>query len=318
MGIKMNIIFFGSAQFAAPSLKAIITGGHKISCIVTQPDRQRDRGLHLEGTPVKAVASESGIQIYQPEDINSNEAIKFLKGLKPDLFIVISYGQILSRSVLDIPKIFAINAHASLLPKYRGAAPINWAIIRGEKNSGVSIIKMTEKMDAGPIIAQKLINIENEDTAVTLEGKLSLLAAKTLLDTLEPIKTNNYNLINQVENMVSFAPKLKKEDGLINWNKSACEICNLIRGVINWPGAFTYYKGKLLKIYKARVSSQVREFASSNPGEILEASKEGIVVFTGKGNIIIEELQIEGKRRMKVEEFIAGHKISVGEILGKK
>ena len=177
---------------------------------------------------------------------------------------------------------------------------------------------MTEKMDAGPIITQEAIDIQEDDTAITLEDKLSKAAAGILIKTVISIKYNSYKSTPQDESKISFAPKLKKEDGLIDWNKSAQEICNLIRGVINWPGAFTYYKGKLLKIYKAKVSSQVRKFASSNPGEILEASKEGIVVFTGKGNIIIEELQIEGKRRMKVEEFIAGHKILPREILGTK
>jgi len=314
----MNIVFFGSAQFAAPSLKALITGGHKISCIVTQPDRQKGRGLHLESTAVKNTSLEAGIRIYQPENINTSESIEFLKSLNPDLFVVISYGQILSQEILDIPKLFAINAHASLLPKYRGAAPINWAIICGEKITGVTIIRMTEKMDAGPIITQEAIDIQEDDTAIILEDKLSKAAAGLLIKTVISIKNNSYKFTPQDESKISFAPKLKKEDGLINWNKPASEICNLIRGVINWPGAFTYYNGKLLKIYKAKISSQVREFASSNPGEILEASKEGIVVFTGKGNIIIEELQIEGKRRMRVKEFIAGHKILPREILGTK
>jgi len=314
----MNIIFFGSANFSVPSLKAILTGGHSISSVVTQPDRQKGRGLQIAETAVKKIAKDAGLNIYQPPRVNTDEVIKFLKSLSPDLFVVVAYGQILSQEILDIPKVFSINAHASLLPKYRGAAPINWAIINGDNKTGITIIKMIDKMDAGPIISQETLDISEDDTSVTLEEKLSSLAAQLLLYAIKSIENKDYHLTAQDETKVSLAPKLKKEDGQINWNKSGQDICNLIRGVLPWPGAFTYYNGKLLKIYRARVSSQVREFASSNPGEILEASKGGIVVFTGKGNIIIEELQIEGKKRMDVKEFIAGHKICVGDILGTK
>lgn len=313
----MNIVFFGSDNFAVPSLRALLTSAHKISCVVTQPDRKKDRALRLQATPVKRLAYASGIEIYQPEAANAGESIEFLRKLSPDLFIVISYGQILSQEILSIPKIFAINVHASSLPSYRGAAPINWAIINGERISGVTIIKMTKKMDAGPIILQEAAEIRDEDTAITLEEKLSKRAAELLIDSLKAIGNKTYSLTEQDEGKVSFAPKLKKEDGLINWKKSAQDINNLIRGCLGWPGAFTYYKGKLLKIYKAKVCSQVRRFESSNLGEIVDVSKEGITVATGRDNLAIEELQIEGKRMMKAEEFIAGHKISVGEILGK-
>ena len=314
----MNIVFFGSANFSVPSLKALLNAGHRISCILTQPDRQKGRGLQIAETAVKKIAKDAGLNIYQPPRANTDEVIKFLKSLSPDLFVVVAYGQILSQEILDIPKVFSINAHASLLPKYRGAAPINWAIINGDNKTGITIIKMIDKMDAGPIISQETLDISEDDTSVTLEEKLSSLAAQLLLYAIKSIENKDYHLTAQDETKVSLAPKLKKEDGQINWNKSGQDICNLIRGVLPWPGAFTYYNGKLLKIYRARVSSQVREFASSNPGEILEASKGGIVVFTGKGNIIIEELQIEGKKRMDVKEFIAGHKICVGDILGTK
>ncbi|MDI6606423.1 MAG: methionyl-tRNA formyltransferase [Candidatus Omnitrophota bacterium] len=314
----MNIIFFGSDNFAVVPLEALVAAGYAISCVVTQPDRAGGRGLKLEATPLKALAKKRGLKIYQPGDVNSAEAQSFLRDLNPDLFIVIAYGQILSQGVINIPKIFAINAHASMLPKYRGAAPINWAIIKGEKYSGVTIMKIVHKLDAGPVIQQQAVAISGDDTAITLQDKLSTLAAGLLLDSLVPIKNNNYKLLPQDEAGASLAPKLKKSDGLIEWSKNAEDIRNLIRGCLGWPGAFTYYKGKLLKIYKAKVSSQIRKFASSNPGEILEACKEGIVVFTGKGNIIIEELQLEGKKIMKAGEFISGHRITVGEKLGGK
>jgi methionyl-tRNA formyltransferase len=232
--------------------------------------------------------------------------------------VIIAYGQILSKEILDIPRILSLNIHGSLLPKYRGAAPINWAIINGEATTGITIIKMVEEMDAGPIIFQKAVEILNEDTAIALEDKLSGLAAAVLPEVLKSIEKGQHELVSQDESRVSFAPKLKKEDGLIDWNKSASDIYNLVRGCSGWPGAFTYYKGRLLKIYKATVSPTARQPDSSCPGEIIQVSKEGIVVSTGKNNLIINELQIEGRRRMKVEEFIAGHKIIAGEKFDKK
>lgn len=312
----MNIVFFGSDSFAVPSLKALLNTGQKIPCVITQPDKKKGRHLTLAETPVKTVAKEAGLKIYQPQLVNISEAIKWLKDLAPDLLVVIAYGQILSAEILEIPKIISLNIHASLLPKYRGAAPINWAIIKGEKTTGISIIKMTEKLDAGPIILQKTLEIREDDTSATLEDKLSKNAADSLIDSLEFIRNNNYQLTPQDEGKVSFAPKLKKEDGLIHWHKTAREIHNLVRGILSWPIAFTYYNGKLLKIYKTEVYPQTD--ISISPGEILEISKNGVNVSTGKDSLMIRELQIEGKRKMTVAEFIAGHRIRMGEMLGKK
>jgi len=308
----MKIVFFGSSQFAVPSLKALKSAGYKIACVITQPDKQRGRGLHLEGTAVKQIAQDYKLRIYQPQGINTPETINFIKELNPDLFVVVSYGQILSKGILNLPSIFAINAHASILPKYRGAAPINWAIINGEQSSGVTIIKMTEKMDAGSIIMQKQIHIKGDDTSMTLTEKLSQLAAELLVGSLKQIEDNDYKLMPQA-GPVSFAPKLKKEDGLIDWGSPVQNIYNLIRGCLSWPGAFTHYKGKLLKIYRAEVCRLAGLPVCRLPGEIIKVDKDAIIVATGEGNLIIEELQIEGKRRMKVEEFIAGHKVSAGE-----
>jgi methionyl-tRNA formyltransferase len=314
----MNIVFFGSSQFAAPALKALIGSGHEISCVVTQPDSQKGRGLRLAETAVKKVAQEANLKIYQPQRINTAEALRLLKGLKPDLFVVVAYGQILSKGLLEIPKIFSINVHASLLPRYRGAAPINWAIINGERKSGITIIRMTEEMDAGAILLQRATDILGQDTAVTLAEKLSDLGANLLLDSLRLIRDNKINLILQNEAEASFAPKLKKEDGLICWNKAAREVHNQIRGCLNWPGAFTYYKGNLLKIYKATVKASGHQGIAVSAGEIVGVAKEGISVATGKDNLVIEELQMEGRRRMEAGEFIAGHKISAGERFYKK
>ncbi|MFZ2356320.1 MAG: methionyl-tRNA formyltransferase [Candidatus Omnitrophota bacterium] len=313
----MNIIFFGSGNFAVPSLRALAAIQHNLLCVVTQPDKKQGRGLHLASTIIKETAKELNLKFYQPPDINSVESIEFLKSLKSDLFVVIAYGQILSGKVLNVPKFFAINIHASLLPKFRGAAPINWAIIKGEKNTGVTVMKMTREMDAGPIILQNSVNINIEDNAASLGEKLSKTGADLLIKTLPMIEGNNYNALEQDKSVVTFAQKLTKKDGLINWQSSAGEINNLIRGCYVWPGAFTYYKGKLLKICKAKAFLSIEEKSSKPiPGEITRVLKDNIVVCSGKGDLIIEELQIEGKRKMLVKEFIAGHKMCAGEILG--
>jgi methionyl-tRNA formyltransferase len=307
----MKIVFLGSSHFALPALEALIKAKHKITCVVTQPDKKRGRHLHLGITDVKALALQAGLKVFQPENINSSASVELLKGLNADLFVVVAYGQLLSQEVLDIPKVFPLNIHASLLPKYRGAAPINWAIIRGEKVSGVTIMQVIKKMDAGAIIMQKDIAISQDDDSVSLESKLRDLGAELLLRSIAIIKSKDYKLIPQDEKKVSSAPKLKKSDGLINWQKPAEEINDLIRGALPWPGAFTHYKGKLLKIYKAGILQKTGLSAGS--GEILDISKAGLEIMTGKGVLVVRELQLEGKRRMKVEEFAAGHKIFPGD-----
>lgn len=314
----MNIVFFGSSQFAVPSLEALLAAKHKISCVVTQPDKEKGRGMSLGVTAVKAAAGPYNLRIYQPKQVNSGETIEFLKRLNPDLFIVVSYGRILPEELLNIPRIFSINAHASLLPKYRGAAPINRAIINGDKITGVTIIKMSKKMDAGAVIAQKAAEIKEDDTFITLQKKLSKEAAELLIEAVSAVENNKYKLTLQDEAKVTLAPKLKKEDGLISWDKPAGEIYNLIRGSIEWPGAFTYYKGKLVKIYKARILEAPDAGSRIPGGEVVQAGKEGIIVATGSGNLAIEELQVEGKRRMGAKDFIAGHKICAGEKFYKK
>ncbi|MFA4889392.1 MAG: methionyl-tRNA formyltransferase [Candidatus Omnitrophota bacterium] len=309
----MNIIFLGSDSFAIPALIAIHEAGYDISCVVTQPDRKKGRGLSLAATPVKSAAAQLGLGAYQPGDINFPEAALFLKGLKPDLSVVVAYGQILSQDVLSIPAVLTINLHASLLPKYRGAAPINWALINQEKTTGVTVIKVEKKMDAGAIITQEEIPISKVDDVVTLEKKLSQIGAKLLTATIKLIESNKYKLIAQDNAKVSLAPKLKRQDGLICWEKPAFTIDNLIKGTLGWPGAFTYYKGKMLKILKAEASNIP---GSYRPGEIVKLGAEGIIVATGSGCLMIKELQFEAGKRLAVKEFISGHKISAGDILG--
>lgn len=317
----MNIVFFGSDRFAVPSLRHIHSSAHKILCVVTQPDRKAGRGLNLIPTQVKQAAQKLNLPVHQTGDVSSGGSVEFLKSLQADLFCVVAFGQILSRDVLEVPKIFTVNLHASLLPKYRGAAPINWALIMGEKKTGVSVIKMAPRMDAGPVILQKSLDINEADDALTLEDKLSNLGADLLLEALGLIQANKFNLAVQDEKDATFAPKLKKEDALIDWKKSAPCVFNFVRGCAGWPGAFTYFQGRILKIHRARVPEQGIELnkdLTARPAQVLAVSKEGIIVATGYGELLIEELQVEGKKKMPVRKFISGYRISVGETLGVK
>ncbi len=312
----MKITFFGSAHFAVPALEALIKSRHELVCVVTQPDKKKGRHLHVSQTDVKSTAVAAKLKTFQPENIKSKESVDFLKSLDADLFIIVAYGQILSQEVLDIPKIMPINIHASLLPSYRGAAPINWAIINAEKKTGVSIMYVSLKMDSGPVILQKEIRIEEDDTAVSLEEKLRNLGAELLMDALKIIDDRSYRLLDQDEDKVIYAPKLKKDDGLIEWDEPAIDIHNQIRGVLPWPGAFTSYRGKMLKIFQSDV---LPLFPNHKPvsGEVVRADKNGVVVACGRGFLKLKELQLEAGKRMSGENFIIGHKLKAGDVLGK-
>ena len=313
----MKIVFFGSAHFAVPSLQALIKSKHEVACVVTQPDKQKGRHLQVSGTDVKSIALEAKLKIFQPENINTQESGQFLKSIEADVFVIIAYGQILSQEILDIPKIMPINIHASLLPRYRGAAPINWVIINAEKKTGITVIYVTAKMDAGPIIMQEEIKIADEDTSVTLEEKLRNCGVKLLIEALSSIDKREYRLVEQVEDDVIYAPKLKKEVGLIDWSTPAVNIHNQIRGLLPWPGAFTSYRGKMLKIFQAEVFV-IFPNHKPLPGEVVRADKQGIVVACARGFLKVNELQLEAGKRMNAQSFIIGHKLVVGEVLGKK
>ncbi len=317
-----KIIFCSSSGFGVPSLELLAKSSFEIVCVVTRPDNKKGRHLKKSETEIKKTATSLGLKIYQPEDINSKESFSYLKDLNSDLFVVISYGQILKKSILNIPKIFCVNAHASILPKYRGAAPISWALINGEKETGVSIIKMEEKMDAGPIIYQSRIDIQDEDNVITLGDKLSKLASHALITSLNSIVNDKCQLEKQDERLVSLAPILKKQDGLINWHLSAQEIANRVRGLYGWPGSFTYFKSRLLKIYEVVVvkdSTAVSDPQNSLPitGEITDVSEKGILVGCKWGYLLIKKLQLEGSKVLVAKEFIQGHNIKPGDRLGK-
>ncbi|UCD55233.1 MAG: methionyl-tRNA formyltransferase [Candidatus Omnitrophota bacterium] len=310
----MKIVFFGSSDFAVPSLRNLLDSPHEVLAVVTQPDRKKGRHLKVSQTPVKKLSSKRGITIYQPENAKDTESLKYLESLRADLFVVVAFGQIFSKSVLNIPKIYSINLHASLLPKYRGAAPVSRAIMNGENRTGLSIIRMNERMDAGDIILQRPVGIEEKDTSETLNRKLSDLGGILLLDAIRFIEQDRITFKKQDEKKATFAPKLKKEDGLIDWKKDALKIHNMVRGLTPWPCAFTFLNDKMLKIRKTDVSPSPDK---SEPGEILDIQKEGLIVACGKGLLIIKELQLEGAKMMDIASFVRGHKIEKGMFLGR-
>ncbi len=312
----MNIIFFGSAKFGCESLKGLIEAGYKIPLVVTQADKQKGRGLKLGSTPIKELAQDARLRIFQPENVNASDSLSLLRSFNPDLFVIIAYGQKFSPELLAIPKIMPINVHASLLPKYRGAAPINWAIINGDRHTGNTIMQVIPQMDAGPIISQSRVAIEDTDDSLNLEEKLSQDARVLLLRAIKGIDAHNLKLIEQEESQTSIAPKLNGKVTQINWNEPANKINNLVRGCASWSAAFTKYKDKIIKIYKAQLETTADFEGAFSPGEIIEAKDSGIVIATGKGALILKELQLEGKKRLSVREFLSGSKMLKGEKLG--
>lgn len=309
----MRIVFFGTSEFAVPSLEALLRSKHNILAVVTQPDRKKGRSLKLSQAPVKVAAERGGVSVYQPQDASGAESVARLRALRPDLFVVIAFGQILKKEALDIPSIFSVNIHGSLLPKYRGAAPTNWAIINGDKVTGVTAIKLNEKMDAGDIIYKEEVAIESRDTNAALTEKLASCGASVLTKAIEmvEVKGKTLPLIRQQERDVTYAPKLKKSDGLINWNDPPAVIHNKVRGFLPWPGAYTHYDGKVLKVLRTEISKV--SFNSAASGEVVVASAEqGIVVHAGSGTISIKELQPEGKKAMDSGAFLLGHALKKG------
>jgi len=310
----MRIVFFGSDDFALNNLEALINSDKDIVACVTQPDRAKGRGLKVEASPIKKLAQKEEISVLQPADINEILFIDELEDLNADLFVVIAYGKILPQKLLNIPKIFCINVHASMLPKYRGAAPINWVIINGEKETGVSIIKLNTSLDAGDIIFQDKIKINESDDSVSLREKLCALSIKSLLKTLELIKDNEYALIKQKEKEVTLAPKLSKETGLISWDSDAVSIHNKVRGLLPWPAAYTYFNGKLLKILETEVVPV--DVSGYKCAEVIEITKKGFVVATPKGALQITKVHPESSKPMDAKSFCAGYSIQEGSKFG--
>ncbi len=308
----MKLIFFGSDDFAAEHLKALLETSHQIVACVTQPDKPKNRGMKIVFSPIKEIALQHNIPLLQPESFKDSSIIQSLQTFEADLFVVIAYGRILPKNVLEIPKKMAINVHGSLLPKYRGAAPINWAIVNGDSETGVSIIKMNDKMDAGEILASERILISNSDDAVYLRLIMAGTGRKLLIKTIDQINHDAFSLLKQDEDKVSLAPKLNKELGKIDWNQSAQAIHNLVRGLQPWPGAYTFYQGKQMKVFLTSVLEGDRR---AKNGEVWAVNKGGLFVQTGKGSLLIGSIQLEGGKKMTVEDFMLGHSLAIGTVL---
>lgn len=306
-----RIVFMGTPMFAVPSLRALIEAGHNIVAAITQPDKPRGRGLEPKSCPVKELAMASGIPVLEPAKLRDEAFLERLTGLAPELIAVVAYGKILPPSILKLPPMGCVNLHASLLPKYRGAAPINWAIINGEKETGACTMLLDEGMDTGGVLLCERVAIGEDDTAEDLLKTLSEKGAPLLSKTIGLLLEGAIKPVPQDNSLATYAAMLKKEDGRIDWTKNAQEIKDRVRGLYPWPGAFTTWKG-LLKIHIGRVADSTLP-AGAGPGTVLGSTDRGILVACGAGVFEITELQPENKRRMSANEFLKGYRISKGE-----
>ncbi|MFQ9308402.1 MAG: methionyl-tRNA formyltransferase [Paraclostridium sordellii] len=309
----MKIVFMGTPEFAVPCLQKIIDEGHEVLAVVTQPDKPKGRGKKLAMPPVKELALKYNIDVYQPVKAREESFVEKLKEINPELIVVVAFGQILPKSILDIPKFGCVNVHASLLPKYRGAAPLNWVIINGEEKTGVTTMYMDVGLDTGDMILKSEIPLDDEITAGELHDKMMVQGAEVLKDTIDLISKGEAPREKQNDEETCYSPIMDKSLGNIDWSKSATDIHNLIRGVNPWPSAYTTYDKQTMKIWKTKVLDKLSE---KTPGTILSVDKNGIEVSTGDKVIQISEIQMSGKKRMIVSEYIKGNDISTGIVLG--
>lgn len=312
----MKVVLMGTPEFAVPSLKMLIEEGYDVVGVVTQPDKPKGRGNKLTPSPVKEYALSKGIKVMQPEKVKKNEDFfEELKGLKPDLLVTAAYGKILPQQVLDIAPYGCINVHGSLLPKYRGAAPIQWSIINGDKITGITTMYTDIGMDTGDMLLKREFEIPDTMTAGELYDELSIIGAEVLKETLKLLTEGKLIRIPQQHDEATKVSTISKELGNIDWEKPAQTIYNLIRGTNPWPSAYTFYEGNRMRIWKARVIKNTN--SGTIPGKIIDVSKVGIKVETGEGELQIEEVQFDGGKRLTVEQYTAGNEIKVGTILKK-
>jgi methionyl-tRNA formyltransferase len=309
----MRIVFMGTPEFAVPSLEALLKSEHQVVGIVTQPDRPKGRGQTLTSPPVKIVAQRAGIPLLQPLKIKAPDFLAALAAWKPDLIAVTAFGRILHAPILNLPPMGCVNVHGSLLPKYRGAAPIQWAVINGETETGITTMLMDEGMDTGPVFLQERIPILPEDTAGTLAPRLAELGGRLLVETITQLKAGTLTARPQDQAQATLAPLLKKEDGVIDWRLSAQSLNNRIRGLSPWPGAYTFLGHERWNIWKAVV---IQEPAPAVPGTIVGVTKQLLRVATGNGLLALLEIQTPNSKRMAVGQFLAGHRIHPGSKLG--
>ena len=311
----MRVVFMGTPDFAVGTLEALLEAGHEVVAVVTQPDKPKGRGKTLMPTPVKEAALARMIPVLQPKKVREPEFVETLRKIGPDVIVVAAFGQIISKEILEMPRYGCINVHASLLPAYRGAAPIQWAVINGDKESGVTIMRMNEGLATGDMIDKVVVPLDENETGGSLFDKLSAAGAKLCAEVLEKLENGTAVFEKQPElSTTDYAAMIDKKMGKINWERPAKEIEQLIRGLNPWPSAYTFMKGKSLKLWTASVVYEEREAV---PGEIVEIGKEGILVKTGEGLLLIRELQLEGKKRMDTAAFLRGYTVDKGWILGE-
>lgn len=309
----MKIVFMGTPQFAVPSLAALLDAGYEVAACCTQPDRPQGRHMHLTPCPVKAYAQEHGVPVLQFERIRRQEGLDALRAIAPDLFVTAAFGQILSQKLLDIPRLGTVNVHASLLPFYRGPAPVNWCLICGETKTGVTTMMTDAGVDTGDILLQRETPIAPEEDAGALTLRLSQLGAELLLETLRRIEAGDCPRTPQDHAAATRHPMLTKQTGHVDFRRTAQEVCNLVRGVSPWPGAWTEFGGGVLKIWQARVAQ-----GSGLPGEVLPAGTgQGLVVACGEGAVEITQLQAPGAKRMQAQAYLRGRPVPPGSVLGK-
>ena len=312
----MRIVFMGTPDFAVPSLKSLVKAGHEVCGVFTQPDKPKNRGMKLQQPPVKEYALSEGLPVFQPAKMRDGEALGILKELNPELIVVAAYGRILPADILDLPPMGCINVHSSLLPKYRGAAPINWAILNGEDETGVTIQRMAEGVDTGDILAQRVTPIDLNENAAQLFDRLALLGAELLTEVVEQIGNGTVRAVPQDESAASHAPMLSREQSPMDWTRTARQLHDQVRGLYPWPSATAVLDGIRCKILRTALSDEVAE---KIPGTVLQADKKGLIVTCGDGKMLeILELQPDGKKAMAASAFLLGHPILVGTALTKQ
>ena len=314
----MRVVFMGTPEFAVNTLEAILSAGHEVCAVVTQPDKPKGRGKTLQYTPVKEVAVREHIEVLQPVRIKEEAVYEQLKSYAPDVIVVVAYGQIIPETILNLPRYGCINVHASLLPAYRGAAPIQWAVINGEKESGVTTMFMAKGLDTGDMIDKVKVPLAEDETGGSLHDKLAQAGAKLLLETLDKLEQNKAVRTPQDDAKSSYAHMLTKELGDIDWSRPAIEIERLIRGLNPWPSAYTLLDGKVLKIWNAKVVEENAQWSAAVAGEVVEVDKKHFIVKTGKDCLAIEELQLAGKKRMLTDAFLRGYRLEKGTVLLRK
>ncbi|MBS1826589.1 MAG: methionyl-tRNA formyltransferase [Acidobacteria bacterium] len=311
----MQIVYMGTPQFAVPTLEAILAAGHNVPAVYTQPDRPKGRGQQLAASPVKLCAQSHNLRVEQPERVRRPEVLEFLTALKPDCIVVVGYGQIIPQSIIDIPPHGIINVHASLLPKYRGAGPIQWAIANGESVTGVTTMKIDAGLDTGDMLLMRETNIGPEENSTELSERLSIIGARLLIETLDGLSAGSITPRKQDNALATYAPILKKEDGLIDWQLSAAQIHCRVRGFFPWPGGYTTFRNQRLHVWKARLAPEPPPDAHQ-PGTIYAANSRLFAACGSNTALELLELQLEGRKRIDSRAFLNGHRLVEYERLG--